>query len=367
MKNNGIISLIHEYLSSNQNLELSSSQKEWIRTWTDRNVNDVNFREAITIDENGSISIKTKAIYVSFFTRKLNLTHSKSVLLDMLSFDYFEDHQWIGINHIVEKLPNADVKKRITENLKHKISSDSVLKNHVIYAVENQLAESYPYILKELTNGNRKDYFRIELFDVYFSRTNDTKGVLNILPLSDLALRWRIIEKLIDSSDGKFAETYLTDLLKDEQAPEIKLQIAKYLIKLQNLEGLKLFTELMKYGEGDLGHAHYLNQLPSKEAIPYLIELLEISYVKNIKNNDFESLNSLVLGALNSLGQHSDENFFEVTYMLNKFMTENISKYKNVNYLLPVIERLESQFYLNKAQTYSIAQVIVKLSTLNAN
>jgi hypothetical protein len=360
-----LVSLIHEYLSGNQNLKISTRQKEWIRTWTDRNIEDVNFREAITVDEKGSVSIKTKAIYVSFFTRKLNLTHSKSVLLDMLSFDYFEDHQWIGINHITEKLPKSDVIKRITDNLRHKIPSDSVLKNHVIYAVENQLSECYSFILKELINENRKDYLRTEMFDVYYFRTKDTKGVLSILPHSDYALRWHIIEKLIDSTGGEFAEIYLTDLLKYEQSLESKLQIAKYLIKLQNLEGLKLFTELMRRGEGDLTHAYYLNHFRSKKAIPYLIELLEVSYVKDIKGDGFESLNSLVLGAFSSLGLSSDENFLEVTRVLNEFMSENISKYENVNYLLPVIERLKNQYYLNKAQTYSITQVIDKLSTLN--
>ena len=105
-------------------------------------------------------------------------------------------------------------------------------------------------------------------------------------------------------------------------------------------------------------HFHYANN-------PYLIALLEISYEKDIKIDRYDRFNSQVIGALFNIALVSEENFNEVKSRLEKFMLEKSQLNKNIKYLLHTIERLEEQFYMNRAQTYTILDVKEKLKLIS--
>ena len=361
------VSLIYNYLTNHKELEINSEQKQWITKWCTENVSKVNFKEAIEVYNDGRITFKTMAMYIWYLSRRYNIDNPKDVLLDMLSFDFFEGHDWVGIEYLVSKLDHEDIVNRMLENIKEGIADKSVLKNHIKYLTQNKVKESYPFILNEIINLRRRDYQRREFLDLFFEYTKDTESLKTIIDQADSAIRWAILDKLKTNNQESFVEEYLLKITeKSTDSKEIG-KAAEMLVTLQNLHGLKIYVDWIKNNvENDLdtSRAMCLNSLKTTEAIHYLIELLELSYIREIKVDRFERFNSQVLGAFYNLALVSEENFKKVKSSLQKFMTEKSSINESVKYILHTIERMEEQFYMNNAQSFTIQQVKEKLELL---
>lgn len=60
----------------------------------------------------------------------------------------------------------------------------------------------------------------------------------------------------------------------------------------------------------------------------------------------------------------SENNLRQVISSLEKFMNEKLSIHPNVKFIQNRIERMEEQFYMNRAQSYTIKQVKQKLKLI---
>lgn len=361
------ISLIYDYLTNHKELEINSEQRRWIKQWCTANVSKVNFKEAIEVHEDGRITFKTMAMYIWYLSKRFNIDHPKSVLLDMLSFDFFEGNDWIGIEYIVSKLDHKDIVDRMLENIEDGIADSSVLKNHIKYLAQNKIKESYPFILNEIINLKRSDYRRIELLDLFFECTKDTESIKTIIDQVDSMIRWAILDKLEANNQESFVEDYLLKILEKSNDNEEIGKAAEILVSLQNIQGLKAYVEWIKNNvENDVATSRVmcLNSLKNIEAIPYLIELLKLSYIREIKVDRFDRFNSQVLGAFHNIALVSEENFKQVKSSLQEFMNEKSSLHERVKYILHTIERMEEQFYMNNAQSFTIKQVKEKLKLI---
>ena len=106
----------------NEDLELSSEQKKWVSEWCYSNLDNVDFRTAIQKTNGKSFSIKRIAIYLWYFFRKLELNYPKEILLDMISFDY----EGYGTEYLEDYLNEAEMSKRVLENLQGGIPIDFI-------------------------------------------------------------------------------------------------------------------------------------------------------------------------------------------------------------------------------------------------
>ena len=351
----------------NDNIKISLEQIEWIKKWCLNNVKSVDFKKAISIDNEGKISIKTKAIYLWAFIRQFNIDVDKEILLDMLSFDHFEKNNFIGIDYLLKKLSKQEITDRMLQNLKKSIVEPIVVKNHIKFLAENHVKQAYPFILKQISNPEIKYYTRQEYLEIYLKNTNDIESIKSVLPKTDHEVKWLIIEKLRVYNENKFLEGYLLPLMRKKPFTDENIQAAENLIRIQNLDGLKYYTNWIKKTPGNEFKSrslNCLNALTNIKAVPFLINLLHISYNRDIAVGHFESLNSVVLSALYNIALTSENNFITVKLALEKFMNKNMGKYKNVNYLLHNIQRMENQFYMNKAQTYTIDNVKEKIKLM---
>ncbi len=361
------ISLIYNYLTNHKELEINSDQRQWIEQWCTANVSKVNFKEAIEVHEDGRITFKTMAMYIWYLSKRFNIDHQKGVLLDMLSFDFFEGNDWVGIEYIVSKLDHKDIVDRMLENIKEGIADSSVLKNHIKYLAQNKVKESYPFILDEIINLKRSDYQRRELLDLFFECTKDTESIKTIIDQADSMIRWAILDKLKANNQESFVEDYLLKILEKSDDNEEIGKAAEILVSLQNIQGLKAYVEWINNNvenDVDTSRVMCLNSLKTIEAIPYLIELLELSYIREIKVDRFDRFNSQVLGAFYNIALVSEENFKQVKSSLQEFMNEKSSLHESVKYILHTLERMEEQFYMNNAQSFTINQVKEKLKLI---
>jgi len=358
------ISLIHESLPGNSEINISENQKKFIETWSFENIDGVHFKNAIIVKENGT-SFNPKAIFIWNFWRKFNFNFPKNVLLDMLSFYYFENNEPVETIDLIKKLPEADVKERIIANIREGISVDQVLKNHVSYAVNKGLVEIYPSILDEIVDLKRNEYSRRGILDIYFQGTKDITGLKTILLVANDKIKWSIIDKLINVVESDFLIQFLINLINSENPIEEKVRASEYLIQLQNIEGLEFYTKWIEAGNIPEDNRYSnISVIKNISSLSILMRLLEIGYQREPNGPSYERLSSVVLGALHNIALISEEYFTIVKDELVQFMKANVSKYKDVNYILYSIEQMENQFYMNKARSYSIKEVKEKLKLI---
>jgi len=112
---------------------------------------------------------------------------------------------------------------------------------------------------------------------------------------------------------------------------------------------------------------HPIGALKTEKAIPYLIKLLELSYRIEFQGNKFDSLNSIALQGLYNIALNNNERVIQkIKENINKVIAKLRKQYKDVKFLHHTIERMESQFLMNKAHSYTVPQVIQKLKVLES-
>lgn len=356
-----IISNIYEKLSSNFEIQVSDIQKEWIQTCCLSYEKIINFKTAITKTGDNSLSIRWNAIYLWFFYIKFEFGYSKATLLDMLSFDY----QRKGIEHLEKALSKKDLSERIIDNLQEGIEISDVLKNHLEYCSRNNIKEALPFAFIQIKNEKADNEIRRISLEFILNVNNDLKELENVLYEINDDFKWEIIEKLIDISESIYG--HLRTMFKKSSAVD-KIKFCNYLIKFQDIDALAYSVEWIKEQyrfDKQMYAASYLSKLTTKKAIPYLIELLKISYQKEFQQPDqFDRLDQLVLQAFKSIGLESLENYQAVKQSLEKFITSNIKTDKNVNWLYSFLIQLEQQYYVNLAQNITMRDVLKKLDLI---
>ena len=193
-------------------------------------------------------------------------------------------------------------------------------------------------------NFKKADYVRDEFLEIFFKETNQIEEIKSIINSADQVIKWSVIEKLIDSNEEKYIEQYLLKNIQNIQDSEEMGKTAEVLVTLQNLIGLNLYVDWVKRhveNEIDLKRAACIGALKSHHAIPHLIELLEISYIKNILVRRFNPFSSQIISALTNIGLEFEENLESVSQELHKFIKDKSFLNPNVKYLFQNIEQHE--------------------------
>jgi hypothetical protein len=361
------ISIIYEHLSNYKFLVMNEKQKEWIKEWCIENISKINFKDSIEINDNGVITYKTMSIYLWHFSRSLNIDYPEEIFLDMLSFDFYENNSWVGIDYLSGRLNQEKIIIRMLHNLRQGIADNQVLENHIKFLSQKKVKESYELILNEIVNTERADFHRKEYLTIFFEGTKDITSLKKILIFADPTIKWLIIDKLKCNGEELFVENYLLNDLTKGISDEEKGKTAEVLVTLQNLYGLKIYVEWIKASSVDdleIHRAHCLNNLKKIEALPDLIDLLELSYIRDLKVDRFDRFNSIVIGSIIKLALLSEDNLLQVKDSLGKFMIDKMGIHENVKFLIQTIEIMEDQFYMNRVQVYTIGEVKEKLKIL---
>lgn len=359
-----LLSKIYHYILETK-VKVSEEQRKWIADWSSEQLKTVDFKNSISEKEGGRTTFKHVAIYLWDFFRRFDLTFSKDIMLDMLSFDYFDKHHWVGIDYLVKKLDKKDVENRIRENLKKGINVIPVLNNHTKFAVEHNMLDVYSIIRREILNVKHSGHDRRNLLKIYFDNTKDTKGLKLIFPKSDSEIRWDVVEMLLKSEETTFLKKHLNKIYSDSQNEEESFKALEYLIRIQDLKSVQIYTNLAKKRGKDFLkklNQNCLSSLTSKEFLPYLMDLLKVSYDQNYEVEHFNTFNSIVINAIQKIGLKDQKSFDNVVAQLNKFIQKHKNNTPNVKYLIHTIHKMQEQFYMSKVNVFTIDQVKTKVN-----
>lgn len=359
------IGKIYGYLESNQEAVLSKKQKDWIANWCIRNLNKVNFKKALLTEANNRFSTSYLAIYLWYFLKKLNLTYPQNVLLDLLSFNWFEGHQRCGIKYLEGQLSEVEITARILENLQEGIENNDVLKNHIDYCKRHNIKEVLPFALHEIADPTRDNEGRQVALETFCEISETLSELKKILPEITDDFKWDIVEELV-KRNSKYSYTFLLEILAGGNEQD-QFKAAEYLIELQDLEGLKYYVEWIKrhkeFPEKSFKKAPLLS-LRILESVPFLIELLKISYQDDFVQDEFRRLDPIVLDTLTAIALQSDQHYIEIKEVIENFISKYSLVIKNVNFLHAFIEKLEQKYYVIKSEKLDISDVTKKLEKI---
>lgn len=358
---------VYEKLAHNDNIVLTDEQKFFIANWCYSNLNKVSFKTALVTKPNRESGTSWVAVFLWYFLRKFNLTYPKEVLLDLLSYDWIEGSQYVGIEYLEALLSQQEITTRILKNLEEGIANDDVLKNHFNYCKKHNLTEVLPYTMHEITKEIRGEDVRSFAFETICELSiNYIYNLEYLLPKIKDNFKWNIIEKLIQNNSQTCHE-YLLSLLQTANE-EDKLKSAQYLIELQDLEGLKYYVDWTKKYKQSPKTVRYdkspLLSLRILESVPYLVDLLKVSYQPSFKKTAFDYFEHIILNALVSIALQSDKNYQSVRKTVEDFINESIGQIQNVNFLNIFIEKLDQKYYASKSEGLNIKDAIDKLNKL---
>lgn len=350
---------IYNKLIRNEEIKLSAKQKEIISEWCISQLSNVDFKQSITkIDQKESAN--PTAIILWYFYRKFDIPYPKSVLLDIISFDWHEGRSdRVGIEYLEMQLDFKDMKKRVLGNLDEGIECDSILNNHIVFCKKHNIQDILKYCLDTIVDKNRYYTTRKLALDTICEMSDTYLELEEILPKIQDEFKWTVVKELMDKNVIS-CESYFVNII-DNGNENDQLKAAGYLMELQNVKGLEFYVDWVKKHNKYRYYVSSLKTLDSTESIPYLLDLLKISYLENLDQDHFYSLHIDVLEAFSNVALHSEDNFIEVKKCIEKFIEDNSTEIKNVNFLYSNLENLEFKFYMGKNENINLDIVIEKL------
>jgi len=358
------VSKLYNYYTGSKDIVLSKEQEEWVAHWCFRNLKMVNYKTALVSKTNIEYSTSWLAVYLWYFLQKFNLSYPKETLLDMLLF-YWHEEGTLGMRYLEEHLDESDMTASILANLANGITNEHVLTNHLDYVLRHHLKEAASVVVNLLTDKARQFDTRKLALEILFQWPEFIPKIEEILLRIEGQLRWVIVEGLIERK-SKYVKGYLVDLVNGKDEGE-KYEAARYLIQMEELIGLKAYVAWIRrenrLPSDSFGKSPLLS-LRTMKALPFLIELLEISFKKGFIQDDFHRLDRLVLDTLTIIALESEDNYLKIRSAIERFIEKNSKKHKNVNFLHVSLDRLEQKYYITRSAALDIDETVRRIKSV---
>jgi hypothetical protein len=360
------IEKMYRYMEHDDSISLTPEQHGKIAGWCDANIRNVNFRTAIVVNPDGSWNTDPIGTKLWFFQRRLNLNYPEDVMLDMLSYESFDQSGLQGIEYFEDHLDSISMTGRVVENLEAGIRSSYVLKNHLDYCRRNRVQEVIPHALREILTPLSDSFGRHEALQTVISFPNAVSGLERVLPEINDGFRWSVIEYLNEHSSANVLETLRTIMANGDDNERLRAAIA--LTERAALDGLQYYVNHVErtkqYPAGPMEKSP-LRNLQAAEAVPLVMRLLRISLEPDIIERDqFSFLYNVVLGALSRIALASRDNFLLVRKTIKAFIREN-NALKAVRNLHFQLSRLERTYYTSVAQRLTLRDVLERVDVIS--
>lgn len=339
------IGRLYEYLLKHAQAVLSTAQREIITKWCDGLVPLVDFKQGIVEHSSNNWDLKPQPLLLSFFIRYLNLTDfDDSVYLDMLSFIRFQD-SLIDIIPFVESVVGFEkTKDRILSNMQAGVSNKKLLSDYVKFLGDKNVTDAADILLEYLLKGPNEEQY--ELLSTFIKFGGDAEALYPVLTLSTSYFRHRLIEVLIQANNPKI-KAYLKTLLEAEEDPAERLNIIRFLVRLQDKYAVALYLKHIadiKRSPDDSSPGNPLYSLRKFRFTKEILELYELSQGPSYYADNFADLRHIASSALQNIALHPG-NFLKFTRLVNKWIVKRTVAGKS-QHPVPVNLFKDLQFFL---------------------
>lgn len=362
------IEKIYRYMEHDDQIALTPEQHDRTAAWCNSNVRNVNFRTAIVVNPDGSWNTDPIGTKLWFFQRRLILNYPEDVMLDMISYEIFDQSGLRGIEYFEGRLDSISMTDRILENLEAGIKSSYVLKNHLDYCRRNGVQEVIPHASREIVTPLSDSVGRHDALQTVISFPNAVTNLENLLPEIKDNFKWSVIGYLNEHSSAMVVNILRT--IKANSDDNEKLRAAIALTERGEIDGLQYYVshveKTREYPSGLMENSP-LRNLESADAVPLVMRLLRVALDPDVAQRDqFSFLYNITLSALTRIALVSRENFLLVRSAITEFIDKN-SSLKGVRGLHFQLSRLERTYYTSVAQKLTLGGAIAKVNAVFAN
>lgn len=364
---------IYFSLQHSKNIEekLSKEQREHIVNWYNESLPKIDFRNACKVQKDGSGTFNDIAYDAIFYMQKLNLSCSDEVLCDMLHLLSIHPYK-IDFQFIVSKIKNKELlNEKIIQNIKefYLTMYSDVLYPHIEYALKHKLEDIYPILIsmlqdKEWNDINKKSY----IIDKWIENDLDDGLLVSTMPFLSQYLQIELTRNLYNKKQIVLTKNFIDEIIKSPEDEKNWLMAISASIMVKDLKSLRLGIDWLKnnldkqYSFIDTQTAY---TFPSNlslhfdrlEALPYLFELLELSYeIKGYQPN-YESIRNRCYENIKEIGVISEDFFKQTITIYEQYIEDKKHIFKsNVASLNYHLEDLKSRFWNDSYKPYSFRQ-----------
>lgn len=369
-----ILNETYQYLTMDKNIKISEEQKNIISVICEEKALEINFENSITYKESGEgFSTSHINIYLWYFRNKFDLLYPENVLLDMLDFDWtMEDYRHVGIDYILNSVPEEKVQARIINNIKTKIMYDGVLKNQVDYCIQKQIKGLSVCLEKYLLDDKLSTYQKENVINYLLFNSGADSVVKNYLNKVNFETENLIIQKIYELEPTKIIE-YLEEKLKYETEDSKIILYSKYLIKCNKLSGLKSYQKLLIKNKKDIDKSFNdslkdaLSKVNSIELLDTIIEMFLLTFNKDFKDNRFDSLYNGCKNAMINIGLSDIKNSsYDVTTKRLNEMIEKNKEVENIGFSYYIIEELKQKYNQLNQPNKDISSIVQEINVIFA-
>ncbi|MBI9035741.1 MAG: hypothetical protein JEZ03_14870, partial [Bacteroidales bacterium] len=339
------IKLIRDSILYNKSLSISEEQKQSIENWIKEKLETISFKTVLdSQNRNDNFLAST---FLLFF-RKFEYIFPKKILLDMLMYPVVEDDDnSVGFTHLIgeNKLNHNEIKQQVIINLNKPIKNSTVFINHLEYAIEHELIETYPKLFSELTNQDRIDRDKTRIINRCITLPGAIAAFKGYYYDVDFSLKLELLAKLKDYNEIDFVRAELFKLYENHNDPAELKEIISLLIKINEIKGIAYSIDWIRKHKTNLYSLHSpdLKGFTDLKVLPYIIELLELRYDESIKNDrSLDRLWGRVCEGLIELGNYSWENNRAVANTITSFISDN-NHLKDVEFMNTYINQLNDK------------------------
>lgn len=327
---------------SNQIIEVTTDQCNYIQRWFDKHINTVDFTNAVTKGEGTGFSI-----ILFYFKTRFNFRCEEKVLLDMTLCAGILKGILPSLDCLYTQCDKREFEEYIIENiLDARIKSDLVYKEHVEFIFKCKLSEAYSDILDRLKDATCDIDLKTNIIRLYFQEELPVRDIKKIWSELDIILKLEVAEELCKSEDYAFIKGEITPLYSSADKDQQK-KINELLIKSGDILGLKNSIDwITKHKENSFGYGNHIwLKYDDLEVLSYLIQMLECYYEKIIGE---ELSNSQVyrftIEGLKYLSLANEDNCTKVITALEEFIVKNEGRFDHVHFLNIEIEDIKNEY-----------------------
>lgn len=353
---------IYSILKGSDELTPDKQQVAFLEEWALSRLSEIDF-----IKEENKVYFnydEADDLYkIIYFVKKIGIELPENYWLELSKFTNENLNEISKLFPIIEgKTSKEKLEEQVGKNLKEFILENPAWEANARYAIDNQLEDNYPAILKELISNARSVESRIGVAETYLEQTDgaaDLYEVLGRLTKND-QLIWTIIELLPQQEYRAKIITHLSKIMNDpEWQDENRFIAAQLLTGMEDKAGFDYYADALlnnkNPGQYLFKWLKSLGTLTRSDFIDKLEKLFRHTLEPDYKESDFFNVRQAALNGLGNIALFSQSNLVLVTIVLNKVISDFNPKQ---NYLYNSIVNLENQFFNSNYSAPTIKEII---------
>lgn len=369
------IAHIYDILVGDNNRELTITlpQIEYLKNWFNRYVNEICFTDALTHNGDNNYSFNKIAIILIRFLQYFNFNCPIHKLKEMTYLAWNSertvntDSGLISLAYLETQLGEKELLEQVVKNIqKKKIDRPLavILENHLYYILEKKQKEYYCIVLKILLDTDFEYYTIDRIINIWFESRENIDLLIDSLEKFTINNQLTICEHCFKLSMYKQISNTVKQLVHNLDNEKYTRALI-LMLKAKDLEGLEIYTNNARVKRSfSIGKWDARDILIYEEikALPYYLQLLELSWRKSIGNVD--GMKGLIIDALKRLGMLSTDNCKEVIESVNAFMVEN-NKLEDITFLNDLLDDLNHFLLRSTYQAPNIKEAISITDKIN--